>query len=72
MLACDNKDTILIAVDKATKMCHFIPCAKTMSAKDVAHLYWMNIGKLHGIPQVIISYRAPDLQTSFGENSGVF
>ena len=37
--ACEGKDTILIVVDKATKMCHFIPCAETVSARDVVRLY---------------------------------
>ena len=46
MPACEGKDTILTVVDKATKMCHFIPCAETVSARDVARLYWMNVGKL--------------------------
>ena len=46
----EGKNTILTIVDKATKMCHFVPCAETVSAKDVARLYWNNVGKLHGIP----------------------
>ena len=37
---CDGKDTILTVVDKATKMCHFIACAETISAKEVAKLCW--------------------------------
>ena len=50
-------DTICTVVDKATKMCHFLPCSETISAKQVAKLYWENIGKLHGIPSVLISDR---------------
>ena len=46
---CDGKDTILTVVDKATKMCHFLACAETISAKEVAKLYWQQVGKLHGI-----------------------
>ena len=38
-------------------MCHFLPCSENISAKQVAKLYWANIGKLHGIPSVIISDR---------------
>ena len=65
MPACEGKDTILTVVDKATKMCHFIPCAETVSARDVARLYWMNVGKLHGIPQVLISDRDPRFTGKF-------
>ena len=44
IFACDDKDTILTVVDKTTKMCHFIPCAETVSAKDVARLDWLHVG----------------------------
>ena len=50
-------DTICTVVDKATKMCHFVPCSESISAKQVAKLYWSHIGKLHGIPSVLISDR---------------
>ena len=50
-------DAICTVVDKATKMCHFIPCSERISAKQVAKLYWQNVGKLHGIPSVLISDR---------------
>ena len=53
----DNCDTICTVVDKATKMCHFIPCSEKISAKQVAQLYWQYVGKLHGIPSVLISDR---------------
>ena len=62
---CDRKDTILTVVDKATKMCHFIACAETISAKEVVKLYWQQVGKLHGIPQVIISDRDPRFTGKF-------
>ena len=50
-------DTICTVVDKATKMCHFIPCSEKISAKQVAQLYWQYVGKLHEIPSVLISDR---------------
>ena len=53
----DNYDAILTVVDKATKMCHFIPCTEKISAKEVAQVYWREVGRLHGIPSVIISDR---------------
>ena len=49
----------MIVVDKATKMCHFLPCSESISAKEVVTLYWRHVGKLHGIPNVIISGRDP-------------
>ena len=53
----DGYDTICTVVDKATKMCHFLPCSESISAKQVAKLYWAGVGKLHGIPSVLISDR---------------
>ena len=50
-------DAICTVVDKATKMCHFIPCSEKISAKQVAKLYWQFVGKLHGVPSVLISDR---------------
>ena len=55
LLVQQEYDTILTVVDKATKMCHFIPCKEKISAKEVAQLYWQQVGRLHGIPSVIIS-----------------
>ena len=52
-----NCDTICTVVDKATKMCHFIPSTEKISAKQVARLYWQFVGRLHGIPRVLISDR---------------
>ena len=65
MHACEDKDTILIVVDKATKMCHFIPCVEIVTAIDVARLYWMNVGKLVSILHVIISDRDPQFTGKF-------
>ena len=52
-------NAIMTVVDKATKMAHFIPCSETITAKGTAQLYWQYVGKLHGIPAVIISDRDP-------------
>ena len=55
----NGMNTICIVVDKATKMCHFIPCTDKIIAKETAKLYWQHVGRLHGIPRVIISDRDP-------------
>ena len=53
----DGMNTICTVVDKATKMCHFIPCSDTITAKGTAQLYCQYVSRLHGIPSVIISDR---------------
>ena len=46
-------------------MCHFLPCNKSIYAKEVTTLYWRHVGKLHGIPNVIISDRDPRFTGKF-------
>ena len=46
-------------------MCHFLWCNDSISTKEVAILYWRHVGKLHGIPNVIISDRDPRFNGKF-------
>ena len=51
----NGMNSICTVVDKATKMCHFIPCSNMIIARETAKLYWQHVGRLHSIPSVIIS-----------------
>ena len=60
-------DTICTVMDKATKMCHLLPCSESISAKQVVKLYCQHVGKIHGIPNVLISDRDPRFTSKFGK-----
>ena len=56
-LTANNRDTILVTVDKATRMVHLAPCRKNITATGTAQLLWNTVIRYHGIPRVIYSDR---------------
>jgi len=50
-------NSIMVVVDRFTNMEYFISCKKTCDAKHVAHLFFTEIIRLHGLPKSIISNR---------------
>ena len=53
----DGYDTILIVIDRLTKMSYFIPCKKDLDTRQFATLFLKEIIRLHGIPRNIITDR---------------
>jgi len=52
-------DSILVVVDRLTKIVHFIPTTEKTSVEDLARLFRDNVWKLHSLPKSIISDRGP-------------
>ena len=52
-------DSILVIVDRLTKMAYFIPTIEKTTAERLARLFRDNVWKLHGLPESIISDRGP-------------
>jgi len=50
-------NSILVVVDRLTKMAHFILTTEKMTAGGLARLFRDNVWKLHGLPESIISDR---------------
>ena len=57
--------SILVVVDRLSKMVHFLPTFDAVSAEDVAALFRDRIFCLHGMPQSIVSDRDVKFTSAF-------
>ncbi|CAA7401507.1 unnamed protein product [Spirodela intermedia] len=48
-------DSIMVVVNRFSKMAHFVPCLKTSNTSKVPSLYFREILRLHGLPKSIVS-----------------
>lgn len=62
---CKGFDSIMVVVDRFTKMAHFSPCTKTITAQGTAKLYIDRVLRHHGIPESIISDRGTQFKSEF-------
>jgi len=53
----EGYDTILVVIDRLTKISHFIPYSKDLDAWQFATLFMKKIVRLHGLPHDIITDR---------------
>jgi hypothetical protein len=58
-------DSIMVVVDKLTKVAHFIPLKTTHQAVDVADIFIREVARLHRIPKMIMSKRDPKFTSNF-------
>ena len=59
------KDSILIVIDKATRMVHLIPCKKSITVAETAKLYWDQVVKLYGVPRILYNDRGTQFTSQF-------
>jgi hypothetical protein len=60
-----GNDSILVFVDKLTKMVHFVACKEKTSARELAELYVDNVFRLHGLSREFITDRDPRFTSAF-------
>ena len=58
-------DSILVFVDRFTKMAHFAPCSKAISGEGLADMFLKHVVRLHGLPNDITSDRGPQFISHF-------
>ena len=61
----NEMDTILVIVDRFTKMIRLKATTTNLSSEGVAKIYRDEIWKIHGIPKMIISDRGPQFASKF-------
>ena len=50
-----GKDSIMVVVDRFSKMAHFVACNKVDDAQNIARLYFAEIVRMHRVPRTIVS-----------------
>ena len=50
-----SKDSIMVVVDRFSKMVHFVSCDKIVDASHMVDLYFREIVRLHRIPKSMVS-----------------
>ena len=61
----EDSDSILVVVDHLSKMAHFLPCSKDITADQTASLFLKHVIRLHGLPDDIVSDRGPQFASRF-------
>ena len=64
-LTSHRHNSILVIVDKLTKSAHFILVRDTYNVTDVAHVFVIEVIRLHGIPKKIILDRDSKFTSRF-------
>ena len=58
-------DSVLVFVDRFSKMVHLVPTVQTVTAEEVAMIYLNSVFKLHGLSSKLISDRDPRFTSKF-------
>ena len=56
---CDSHSTLLVVVDRFSKMIRLIPLGVHTTTSDVVKAFFDNVVKIHSLPRTIISDRDP-------------
>lgn len=65
----EQYDSVLVVVDKATKLVTFIPTTESIGAEGTIELLWNNIIPRFGIPKKIITDRGPQFASKLARET---
>ena len=60
-----HHDSIMVVVDKLTKVAHFLPVKSTHKTGDILKIFMKEIFKLHGLPKAIVSDQDVNFTSNF-------
>ena len=63
-----GNDSILVVVDRLSKMVHLTPCKEASTSEDIALLFTENVFKHHGFPRSVVSDRDVRFTSQFWED----
>src|SRR5208282_540743 len=58
-------DSILIVIDRFSKMVHYIPLRKDIDAKTLLDIFIREVVRLHGVPETITSDRGSVMNSAW-------
>ena len=58
-------DSVLVVIDRLSKLVHLVPTTTTVTAAEVAKLFVQNVIRLHGVPKSIVSDRDKNFTSIF-------
>jgi hypothetical protein len=64
----NGKDSVLVVVDRLSKMAHFIPCRSDVDSAGTAALFRDWVFKYHGLPTSLISDRGTTFKSMFSRS----
>jgi len=58
-------DCVWVIIDRLSKIPFSIPCHRTVTAKDVAAMYYQHVYRIFGVPETMTSDRGPQFIAAF-------
>jgi hypothetical protein len=58
-------NSILVVMDRYSKIAYYVPCRKTIDAPELVQLFIREVVRLYGVPKTVVSDRGPILTSKY-------